>query len=131
VLADLEAQGYSRREMSIGLAWVVRNKEHLGGKIYSLGLLPEVIGQALGAGENETAPKKDESRQKQAQPQPSEPGQLHVLEDLYLALSTSEQGALREKAVESLLQQGVKQEFLLEGLVKSEIYRLLHLPPRL
>ena len=27
--------------------WILRNKDQLGGKIYSLGLLPKVIGQAL------------------------------------------------------------------------------------
>src|SRR5262249_8762413 len=52
VLRDLESQGFSAEEVDRGLGWIIKNKDRLGGKVYSLGLLPEIIGQALGEGNN-------------------------------------------------------------------------------
>jgi len=51
VLADLEAQGFTSHEIEIGLQWITKHQKDLGGTIYSLSLLPEVIGQALAAEE--------------------------------------------------------------------------------
>jgi len=123
ILADLEAQGFSRAEVNLGLAWILKHKENLGRKVYSLRLLPEVIGQALEEASLEK--KQDEQQRKEQEQQLVLFQQTQGAEKLYQSLSTAEQAALREKAIESLLQQGVKREFLLESLIKNEAYQLL------
>ena len=47
------------------------------------------------------------------------------LDRLYQTLSPTEQAALREVAVKGLLQQGVKQQMLLDSVVKAQVYCLL------
>jgi hypothetical protein len=123
ILADLEAQGFSRDEVDLGLGWILKHKENLGKKVYSLRLLPEVIGQAIEEASLEK--KRDGNQRKEQEEQLALFRQTHDAEKLYQSLSTEEQAAVREKAIESLLQQGVKREFLLESLIKNEAYTLL------
>src|SRR4029453_18948639 len=47
ILTDLEIQGFNGEEIEAGLEWILQNQGQLGGTVYSLGLLPKVIGQAL------------------------------------------------------------------------------------
>lgn len=121
VLTDLQKQGFTTQEIDAGLQWITKHQKDLGGTIYSLSLLPEVIGQAL-------AEEEPHRRQKEEKRQDS---QLHHLDDFrkmeqtYGTLSTVEQHDLRERAVHRLISHGVKKEFLLEGLIKNEVYQLL------
>ena len=115
------------------MTWITTHQDLFGGKVHSLGLLPTAIGQALEARQSE-----ERSHTKHAQ-QVKEEQQLHAemqrrqeLDRLYLTLSPTEQAALREVAVTELLQQGVKQQMLLDSVVKAQVYCLLrerHLTP--
>jgi hypothetical protein len=126
VLRDLESQGFSSEEVDLGLAWIIKNKERLGGRVYSLGLLPEVIGQALEDGA------KLKAREERAQQNKFEVDKERAAEDHRLSLSQVYEGLpqaiqdrLQEKARTNLLQQGIKKEFLLDAIVKGEVLRLL------
>jgi hypothetical protein len=123
ILADLEAQGFTREEVDLGLGWILKRRENLGRKVYSLRLLPEVIGQALEEASLEK--KRDGKQRKDQEQQLALFQQTQDAEKLYQSLSPAEQAVLRERAVENLLQQGVKREFLLESLIKNEAYCLL------
>jgi len=123
VLTDLQAQGFTTQEIDIGLLWITKHQKDLGGTIYSLSLLPEVIGQALA----DEDPHRRQ-RKKEEKGQDSEPANLddfHKMELAYGKLSTAEQNDLRERAVHRLTSQGVKKAFLVEGLVKNEVHQLL------
>lgn len=123
ILADLEAQGFTREEVDLGLGWILKRRENLGRKVYSLRLLPEVIGQALEEASLEK--KRDGKQRKDQEQQLALFQQTQDAEKLYQSLSTAEQAVLRGRAIENLLQQGVKREFLLESLIKNEAYCLL------
>lgn len=127
VLRDLEGQGFSLDDIDVGLRWILENREQIGGTVYSLGLLPEVIGQALAAAA--VIRKRDEKRQRDEDRQATQVHDVKEMEKLYQALPTAQQAALREEAIERLLQEGIKREFLLDGLVKDQIYRLLKSQP--
>jgi hypothetical protein len=109
-----------------GLTWIIKNKEKLGGRVYSLGLLPEVIGQALEDGV------KLKAREERAQQNKFELDKERAAEDhrlgllqVYEGLPQAMQDRLQEKARTNLLQQGIKKEFLLDALVKGEVLRFL------
>jgi hypothetical protein len=94
--------------------------------VYSLGLLPEVIGQAL----EESAELR--VREERAQRGKLEEAKGHAAEEhrlsltqVYEGLPQAEQERLQEKARTNLLQQGIKKEFLLDAVVKGEVLRLL------
>lgn len=123
VLTDLQAQGFTVEEIETGLQWITKHQKDLGGTIYSLSLLPEIIGQAIAAEEQRRRQReKGETRQDL---QPPNLNDFRKMERAYETLSTGEQNDLRERAVHRLISQGVKKEFLLEGLVKNEVYQLL------
>lgn len=129
ILLDLESQGFSSEEVDLGLTWIIKNKDKLGGRVYSLGLLPEVIGQALE--ERNTRRRREERAQQdrleEAQDQVAEEHRLSLTQ-VYERLPQATQDRLQEKARTNLLQQGIKKEFLLDALVKGEVLRLLEKP---
>jgi hypothetical protein len=126
ILTDLEIQGFNGEEIEVGLEWILRNKDQLGGKIYSLGLLPKVIGQAL---EGKGSIRKREERAQEVRETGLDSAQdekrRRRLTEIYDALSAGNREALTAKAQEKLRQQGVKQEFLLDALVRAEVLRLV------
>ena len=134
IIANLTSQGFNPVAIVWAMTWIATHQDLFGGKVHSLGLLPTAIGQALEAHEIE-----ERRRAKRAQ-KAIEDQQLHAemqrrqeLDRLYLTLSPTEQAALREVAVKGLLQQGVKQQMLLDSVVKAQVYCLLserHLTPR-
>ncbi len=126
VLCDLESQGFSAEEVDQGLSWIIKNKDRLGGKVYSLGLLPEVIGQAL-----EESGKRRE-REEKTQRNKGEEAEERAAEEQRLSLNQTYDGLpqvkkdhLQEQARTNLLRQGIKKEFLLDALIKGEVLRLL------
>ncbi len=123
VLVDLASQGFSDDEISLAMNWVLSQKRDNGKKVYSLRLLPEVIGQVL----EETGQGKKKRREQADEQRRTTDGaaDLQEIANSYHALSVVERDALREKAIRSLLQQGVKKEFLLDGLVRDEVFRLM------
>jgi hypothetical protein len=127
VLVDLEAQGFSLDDIDVGLQWILEHKEKMGGTVYSLGLLPEIIGQALA---RSTAIKgRVEKRQGEEDLQVTRAEAVKEIEKLYQSLPITQQAALKEEAIGCLLQEGIKREFLLDGLIKDQIYRLLKSQP--
>jgi hypothetical protein len=129
VLRDLESQGFSAEEVDLGLAWIIKNKDRLGGKVYSLGLLPEVIGQALEES-NKLRIREERAQRGKLEEAKGRAAEEHRLglTQVYEGLPQAEQDRLQEKARLNLLQQGIKKEFLLDAVVKGEILRLLENP---
>lgn len=125
-VATLKRQGFSFVEIVFAMTWITSHLDLFGGKVHSLALLPQVIGQAMQ--EKEAVEKREAKKQRivtEDQQQDSEIQRRQDLERLYESLSPNEQAALREVAIDGLLEKGIKKNFLLESLVKSEICRLL------
>ena len=123
VLTDLQSQGFTTQEIDVGLQWITKHQKDLGGTVYSLSLLPEVIGQALSAEEPRRHPKAKEEKREESQQHRLD--DFRKLEQAYGTLSSVEQQDIRERAIQRLSSQGVKKEFLLEGLIKNEVHQLL------
>jgi hypothetical protein len=126
ILIDLKKQGFSMDELGWGISWIIDQRDRFGGEVHSLGLLPQVISQALQ--EREKVRKAEEKRRLQEQEErrlEAELARRQELEALYRSLPPTEQKALRDVAVENLLHSGVAKRFLLEPLVHGEICRLL------
>lgn len=125
-IANLKDQGFSLVEIVFAMTWITSHLELFGGKVQSLALLPHVIGQAMQ--EKEAGEKREAKKQRLVTAEQKQDGEIQrrqELDRLYESLSPNEQAALREVAIEGLLEKGVKRNFLLESLVKSEICRLL------
>lgn len=125
-VADLKSQGFKLVDILWVMMWITTHQEQFGGAVYSLGLLPLVIGQALASRKSEQKQPTNHTQHAQADRQrQTDLKRQQELEHLYQALASTEQAALREVAVKGLLEQGVKKQHLLDGLVKSEVCRLL------
>jgi hypothetical protein len=125
-ITDLKGQGFSLVDIIRGVTWIATHTDRFGGEVHSLSLLPQVIGQALQ--EREKVGKSEEKRMRQAKEEQrlkAEQDRRQELEALYRSLPSAEQAALREVAVENLLQGGMAKRFLLEPLVRGEVYRML------
>lgn len=126
ILANLEGEGFSREQITLGMEWILRHPEKFNGEVYSLRLLPEVMGQALKeAKQVERAQEKKQQQDGEERRLREEQARRVAVEELYQSLPAEEQASLREMAVESLIQQGIKKPFLVEPAVRSQIYRLL------
>lgn len=125
-VADLKSQGFTLVDILWVMMWITTHQEQFGGEVYSLGLLPLVIGQALKVRETEEKRHAKHTQQSQEDHQlQAEITRRQELDRLYQALSPNEQAALREVAVEGLLKNGFKKQFLLESLVQGEVCRLI------
>lgn len=126
ILADLKSQGFSLMDIVWAMTWIVSHQDLFGGKVHSLALLPQVISQALQ--EREAEKQKETKRQSRAQGDQqlkAERERRQELERLYQSLTPTEQASLREVAVEGLLKNGIKRQFLVEPMIRGEICRLL------
>lgn len=126
LLGELQKQGFSLADIDVGLEWILQNKEKLGGAVYSVRLLPEVIGQALAT---KMQDKKREGRAQQKrledQQRDGEEVKRRHLTTIYQLLPIDKQEVMRATAKENLLRQGLKEEFLLEPLIRNEVLRLV------
>jgi hypothetical protein len=97
--------------------------------VYSLGLLPEVIGQALEESDKLKVCLERAQRYKleEAEERAAEEHRVSLTR-VYDGLPQAEQDRLQEEARTNLLQRGIKKEFLLDALVKGEVLRLLENP---
>ncbi|NOT55003.1 MAG: hypothetical protein HOP18_10390 [Deltaproteobacteria bacterium] len=133
IIASLTSQGFNPVAIVWAMTWIATHQDLFGGKVYSLGLLPTAIGQALEARESEERRHAKRAQQAQAEHQlHAELRRREELDRLYQTLSPTEQAALREVAVKGLLDQGVKPQLLLDSVVKCQVYCLLgerHLTP--
>ena len=125
VLADLIGQGFSIAEIDCAIGWTLSRHEHFPQQLFSIAILPQVIGQALQ--DNRVSEKKpDRVKQEEADREQETDKRLHIQQAaLYASLSAEEQTAFVQLARKNLLQQGFRQEFLLEPLVRAEVFRLI------
>jgi hypothetical protein len=121
-----EDQGYSWEELDFTLEWMIDNlQRRFRGHIQSVGLITHVIGEALKEKMgHEQKQKQRQERVEQERQDERRVAQRNLLEKHLAALSSTEQQRLRQEAIDSLTTQGVKAEFMLESLVKSEMSRL-------
>lgn len=126
-LADSQGQRFSLEEIASAMAWIVSHKEdRFGGKVYSLSLLPEVIGEALQTtAKSKKAAEEKQRQQTEEQQIRAEYARRQDLEGRYVSLPPAERTALHEQAVIRLVRQGFHRAVLVETLVRSEVYRLL------
>jgi len=130
VIADLvDTQGYLPEDVASGIEWVVRNKDKFKKEVYSLNVLPHVIEHALAEKRKQsTRDSKERSSSRGldtdfAQRSNQQNGQIQVQLD---SLTSDERHTLRERAITSLVGQGVKKPFLeMESLLRSEMLYLL------
>lgn len=126
LLGELQEQGFSLDDIDVGLEWIVQNKEKFGGAVYSVRLLPEVIGQALTAkGQDKKREVRTQQKRLEEQQREEEERKRERLAAIYELLPTDKQEAMRVAARESLLHQGLKEKFLLEPIIRSEVFRLV------
>ena len=125
LLEDLAGQGFSVEDIDWTLEWIVQQQARLG-QVYSLRLVPSVIGQALQ--EREQARQAEEKRRKQREAA----RQAQVLQQRreaqarrYKALPVAVQEDLCQQARQALVASGIKPALMVNGLVKDEAVRLL------
>lgn len=128
ILHDLSQQGFSRNEIANALQWVIRNKPRFSDSVYSLGILPHVIGQALQ--DRVTGPmeaSKEQVKEVQAQQEKAEQDRRQKLEEQFLALPASRQDEMQEQAISRLINQGYDAKLIriMKSLVRQEVYRML------
>jgi len=131
ILGDLEIQGFGRDEIAGVVHWLQQHKQKFGDAVYSLRILPHVIGQALQGrtkGAREATNQKVGAGQPHVGPGEQEGGQ--ELEQLFLALPPSQQHSMQEEAISRLVAQGYDARLLriMKSLVRQEIYRILREP---
>jgi hypothetical protein len=126
-LTDSEGRCYTPEELAAALDWMVAHREdRFSGRVYSLSLLPEVIGEALqGADRIKKIEQKRRRQHEEAERLTAEHERRLQWEARYRALPLAEQTSWHERATHSLLQQGVPKKMLLETLVMGEVYHLL------
>jgi hypothetical protein len=123
----VEGQGYSLEDLDFALNWIIKNiAEKFDGRVKSIGILPHIIGEALGERTVTQKKKKhlekvnenDASLQKLTSERKEIEMQLHEM-------PKEKQEELRQAAIEQLTEQGVPRRFLLDALVTAEMCRLL------
>jgi hypothetical protein len=123
-LTELEKEGYSHTDLDAALEWIVKHRQlKFGGEVHSVRLVIKVIGQALR--EQKQKQHRLEREQQLALEEQASEFQTEDMEQKFMLLSVQVQDILRQKAVRNLLAQGYKEKFLLERIVKNEIYRLM------
>ncbi len=121
VLQGLIEEGYSRDEVEDALGWAVDNVKG----IHSIRILPKVIGQALGDKESKRLIEEREEleRRKRAEEEErieADREKQDKVDRRFRRLRKGEREEIEKTARENLLKQGVKPEFMLEGLVRIE-----------
>jgi hypothetical protein len=128
ILNDLSTQGFSRTEISNTLQWVLHNKHRFGDSVYSLGILPHVIGQALQSRATEPSEDaKEKAKETQSRQEKAEQDHRRELEQQFLALPASRQSEMQELAISRLISQGYDAKIIriMKSLVRQEMYRML------
>lgn len=123
----VEEENFTLGDIDYALEWIVRNLDtRFDGSVKSLGLLSHVMSEAL-----QEKARKDRKKQQQRTRRIEDDQEEKKLEARKRAerevsgLAVDEQQRLRERAIKNLVMQGVKQGFMLEGVIKSEMLRLV------
>ena len=126
ILTDLDLQGFSHAEIKVGIEWILHHREEFGGKIYSLGLLPKIIGQALDkSGAEHRREERIQQQHLREQEREKDDARRLRLTKVYDSLLPEKQAILARRAGDNLLGQGVKEEFLLGAIVHAEVLQLV------
>lgn len=128
ILHDLCGQGFNRKEITKALQWVLQNRQRFGDSVYSLGILPHVIGQALQS--RTTAPGADTAeKEKEGQVRDEKAAQdrRQEFEQRFLALPASRQDELQEQAISRLIGRGYDAKLIriMKSLVRQEVHCML------
>ena len=119
-------QGFSIAEIDRAIRWTLSRRDHFPQKLFSIAILPQVIGQALNEDRGfDKKPERCETRREADREQETEKRLRTQQAAAYASLSAEEQAAFVQLARKNLLQQGFKQEFLLEPIVRTEMLRLV------
>jgi hypothetical protein len=113
--------------VDFALDWIIGNVvKRFDGRVKSIGILPHVIGEALG---DRAAFEKKKSRTERVnedgKAQQKSEAERKEIEGRLRRMPKQEQEELRQVAVAGLMQQGIPQRFLLEAMVTAEMCRLL------
>jgi len=128
ILRDLNAQGFSRTDISNALQWVLHNKHRFGDSVYSLGILPHVIVQTLQSRATEMSEEsKEKTKEAQSHQERAEQERRRELEQRFLALHVTRQNEMQEQAISRLISQGYDAKLIriMKSLVRQEMYRML------
>ena len=122
-----EDENFTLGDIDYALEWIVRNLDtRFDGSVKSLGLLSHVMGEALQERARKDR-KKEQQRTRRAEEE-QEQGNMKArqrTERELNGLPVEELQQIREQAIENLARQGVKLGFMLEGVIKSEMLRLV------
>lgn len=126
LLRGLNAEGYSYDEIEYSLGWVVDSIE----EVRSIKILPKVIGLAVSEMESlkikkERAGKEAAKRKKEREEIQKERGREEFLEEEFKRLRKKNRDAMEKKAMDNLLSQGYKPEFIYGQMIKGERNRIL------
>ena len=123
----VEGQGYSLEDLDFALNWIVKNiAEKFDGRVKSIGILPHIIGEALG--ERAVTQKKKKHLEKVNENDASLQKLTSERKEIEMQLREmpkEKQEELRQAAMDQLTEQGVPRRFLLDALVTAEMCRLL------
>jgi hypothetical protein len=123
----LVEQHYTWEEIDFTVEWMVSNLERrFNGHIQSLGLITHVIGEALkDKSARELTQRKQKVLHAQLQTGKDVEAQRDSDEQEMARLPAREYQRLRDEATHILEAQGVKPRFMVDGLIKDEMLRLL------
>lgn len=124
-----EEEHFAISDIDYALDWIVRNLDtRFNGSVQSLGLLSHVISEALQ--ERAQRDRKKQQQRSRRDEEEQEERKIEVRERVereISGLAVDKQRRLREQAIENLSKQGVQRQFMLEGVIKSEMVRLVAL----
>ena len=126
VLQGMVDEGYNSDEVEYALGWAVDNVKG----IHSVRILPKIIGQALGDKESRKLVEEREEIEKKKRAEEgkrieADRERADELGRRFKRLRKGEREEIEKTARENLLKQGVKPEFMLEGLVRMERNKIM------
>ncbi len=126
VLQNLLDEGYTQEEIEYSLKWIVDNIPDT----YSIGILPKVIGQALGNKESQEKIEEINKVQEQETKQKEEEIKREIekekkLDEIFVDLPKEKQEKIEEIARKNLIDQGINSNFISTMLIKVERNKIL------
>lgn len=119
----MEDERYAIEDLEAALDWVSRNLQtRFRGQVQSIGILPHVMGEALQYRNVQEQQRATTQRRLEAQAEQERwEHERKQWEKVLAALPEAEWEALRHEAVQSLLEQGLQKQFLVDSLIRLEM----------
>lgn len=131
----MEDERYTVEDLEAALDWVLRHLQtRFRGQVQSIGILPHVMGEALQYRNVQEQQRATTQRRLEAQAEQERWEQERKQwEKVLAALPTADWEALRHEAVQSLLEQGLQKQFLVDSLIRLEMIQRYkqQMPPAL